>query len=243
MARSPFDISRPLKAFAGDRRLIGILIFGALFLAGATWLRANPHHNPFAPLDLRQPVGLATKMKLLDITENRGSCRAVLARSEVKFETLTPTGQGPCALLDRTKTPDAPLSPSSPEFTCPVAAGLQVWLNNGLQEAAQAHLGSRVKRLEHLGTVSCRRVNGAQTGPWSEHAKGNAIDIRAFILDDGRRIDILSDWGQDARGQFLKAARDSACESFLTVLSPDFNAAHADHFHLDQGTRWNSVCR
>lgn len=243
MARQPFDFSRPLKAFAGERRLITVLILGALFLAGATWLRANPHHNPFAPLDLRQPIGFATKMKLMDITENRGTCRSALARSEVEFQTLTPKGEGPCALLDRTKIPDAPLSPTSPELTCPVAAGLEIWLNHGLQNAAEAQLGSRVTRLEHLGTVSCRRINGGQTGPWSEHATGNAIDIRAFVLADGRRIDVLQDWENGDRGRFLKSARDSACESFRTVLSPDYNAAHANHFHLDQGTRWNSVCR
>lgn len=243
MARSPFNLSRPLKAFAGERRLIAILIFGALFLAGASWLRAHPHHNPFAPLDLRQPIGFATKMKLMDITEDRGSCRAALTRSGVEFRSLPATGDGPCALRDRTQMSAAPLRPAVPTSTCPVAAGLQIWLNNGLQTAAQTHLGSRVVALEHLGTNSCRRINGSRTGPWSEHATGNAIDIQAFILADGRRISVLNDWDNDVRGDFLEAARDSACESFTTVLSPDYNAAHADHFHLDQGTRWSSVCR
>ena len=33
------------------------------------------------------------------------------------------------------------------------------------------------------------------------------------------------------------AARDAACEVFGTVLSPDYNAAHADHLHFDQAAR------
>jgi len=35
----------------------------------------------------------------------------------------------------------------------------------------------------------------------------------------------------------LQAVRGGACGYFTTVLSPDYNAAHADHFHLDQAKR------
>ena len=31
--------------------------------------------------------------------------------------------------------------------------------------------------------------------------------------------------------------RDGACDLFATVLSPDYNAAHADHLHFDQAMR------
>jgi hypothetical protein len=85
---------------------------------------------------------------------------------------------------------------------------------------------------------------GASEGRWSEHATGNAIDIAGFVLEDGRRISVLGDWdGEDAEARFLRAVRDGACKSFATVLSPDYNAAHADHFHLDQDGRWSGVCR
>ena len=243
MARSPFEASQPLKILMRETRLIAILIFAVLVFAGAWWLRDNPEHNPFAPLDLRHQPGFATKMKLMDITDSRGACYAALSRSGVEFRTLKATGEGPCLLRDRTQMTAAPLRPGRPVSTCPVAAGLQIWLNNGLQQAAQAHLGAEIVRIEHLGTNSCRRINGGRNSPWSEHARGNAIDIHAFVLDDGRRISVARDWENGVRGEFLEAARDSACDSFRTVLSPDYNAKHADHFHLDQGTRWASVCR
>ena len=65
------------------------------------------------------------------------------------------------------------------------------------------------------------------------------------MLADGTRVSVLGDWnGDPARAAFLRDARASACELFGTVLSPDYNAAHADHFHLDQAAgRFGSVCR
>ena len=86
---------------------------------------------------------------------------------------------------------------------------------------------------------------GRDDGPWSEHATGNAIDIAGFELKDGRVISILQDWdGEEARARFLRVARDEACDLFGTVLSPDYNAAHRDHFHLDQQDRaFGGACR
>ena len=238
-----FTISRHIGKFVGDQRVMFGMIVAAIALAGYTWLAESPQHNPFSPLDVRDPPGLTTKMKMMEVIENRNACRMALARSGVEFRSLTPIGEAPCALKDRTQVTAAQFSPGRPVATCPVAAGLQIWLNNGLQEAAQTHMGSKVVRIDHLGTSNCRRVNNGRSGPWSEHATGNAIDISAFVLADGRRITVSGNWDRGDRGAFLKDARGSACESFKTVLSPDYNAEHAGHFHLDQGTRWATACR
>ena len=99
-------------------------------------------------------------------------------------------------------------------------------------------------QIEHLGSYSCRRLYGRGEGPWSQHATGNAIDIAGFVLADGRRISVLHDWsGSDGEAQFLHRARDGACGAFATVLSPDYNAAHRDHLHLDMGGNWSGLCR
>ena len=65
------------------------------------------------------------------------------------------------------------------------------------------------------------------------------------MLEDGRRVSVLRDWkGDDEKAAFLRRARDEACSVFGTVLSPDYNAAHADHLHLDQAARgFGGVCR
>jgi len=36
--------------------------------------------------------------------------------------------------------------------------------------------------------------------------------------------------------QFLRTVRGSACKRFTTVLSPDYNAAHHDHLHVEVGS-------
>jgi len=172
-------------------------------------------------------------------------CRAVLDRSEVAYIALPEQGEGACARPDRTQLSAFPLAPNTPAITCPVAVGLELWRAQSVTPASREFLGSEVVRIEHMGAFNCRRTRGSGSGGgWSQHATANAIDISAFVLADGRRISVLDDWDGNAdRARFLRSIRDDACGAFATVLSPDFNAAHADHFHFDQSDRWVGVCR
>jgi hypothetical protein len=238
-------ISRSIGRFNLDRAIIGLLLLAAASLGARAWLEENPQHNPWAPLNLDDPPGWATQRKLASLRDEPNECRAVLERSGVAFSALDPAGEGECRREDRTVLAEAPLSPRQPVSTCAVAAGFELWLHQGVQPAADELLGSGVARVEHLGTYSCRRIYGGDSGNWSEHATGNAIDIAAFVLEDGRRISLLADWqGEGDEAAFLRRVRDAACGVFGTVLSPEYNAAHADHFHLDQEARgFGGVCR
>jgi hypothetical protein len=138
-------------------------------------------------------------------------------------------------------------APSGLVTSCPVAAALALFEREVLQPAADRHFGSKVTSIEHAGSYSCRRIYGRAQGRFSEHATADAIDIIGFRLADGTRISVLRDWRMDGpKRAFLRDARDGACSLFATVLSPDYNAAHADHLHLDQAVRgkmgW-SLCR
>ena len=101
--------------------------------------------------------------------------------------------------------------------------------------------------IRHAGTYSCRRLYGRAEGRFSEHAGANAIDIAGFRLADGTEVSVLRDWPDaGAKGAFLRDVRDGACRLFATTLTPDYNEAHADHFHLDQADRGRSgwaMCR
>jgi hypothetical protein len=92
-----------------------------------------------------------------------------------------------------------------------------------------------------MGSYNCRNVAG--TSKRSEHAHANAIDVSAFVLADGRRITVQGGWnGNRSERAFLKAIHKSACRRFGTVLGPDFNKAHHDHFHLDMADN-KGFCR
>ena len=224
-----------------------VLIF---FVAGASlgypwighWLKRHPEHNPWAPMTLDQSDGWATPAKLARLRSDPRICRADMAASGVKIIDLAATGEGQCRRTDRSELNPAGvrLSPSTPDATCAVNFGLERWLRRDVQPAARRILGSEVVGIEHFGTYSCRKMRGRES--WSEHATANAIDIAAFRLADGRRISIRTSWnGQGNEQRFVRTVRDRACTNFGTVLSPDYNAAHADHLHLDQAM-W-TICR
>lgn len=127
-------------------------------------------------------------------------------------------------------------------LACPVATSLQGWARFGVDRAARQILGSPLVRIETMGSYSCRNVAG--TSRLSAHATANAVDVAAFRLADGRRISILNDWNSPSPQvrAFLRTVRDSACKRFGTVLTPDYNAAHHNHLHLEPGGR-RPLCR
>ena len=226
------------------RALIVALILIALVCWYLVWTRAHPEDSPFTALDLTQPVGLFTGRKIAALSDDTQQCHTLLFRAGIRYRALPPAGQNQCAYdngvqLIKGGALRIRLAPDQPGMACPVAAALAVWERQVIQPAAERHLGSRVATIEHFGTYNCRRLYGRTTGDWSQHATANAIDVAAFALADGRRISIVGDWvgGSVPEQQFLREVRDGACRLFATVLSPDYNAAHRDHLHLDQADR------
>ncbi len=125
-------------------------------------------------------------------------------------------------------------------MTCPLAYAFTSWVQNDLQVPAMGEFGSPVVRLETFGTYSCRTIAGSTR--LSEHSTANAVDVAAFVLGDGRRISVISGWNGDVRdARFLRSVRAAACRRFNTVLGPDYNLAHRDHFHFDMGR--GPLCR
>ncbi len=116
-----------------------------------------------------------------------------------------------------------------------------------LQEEARAELGAELRKVQNLGSYACRKSNGPATRAWagravmSEHAFGLAIDMNAFGPAKGRAVTVLKDWGKDdGRGRFLSHLRRRLkAETAVThVVTPDYNAAHRDHLHVDRGLPW-----
>jgi hypothetical protein len=226
------------------RRLMQLLVVVAFVAALAFGLyvfsRARPQDVPWTSLDLGQPVGIFTGRKITALGDAPDQCRALLNRAGARFDATPPFGADQCLVEDGLKLAGGArritLLPENPRMACPVAAGLAVWEWEVVQPAARRIFGKSVAAIEHLGTWNCRRIAGSKS--WSQHSTANAIDVAAFRLADGTVINVLHDWKGDAKkAEFLRTVRDGACDLFSTVLSPDYNAAHADHLHIDQARR------
>jgi hypothetical protein len=91
-----------------------------------------------------------------------------------------------------------------------------------------------VVEIKQISAYSCRGMNGNSNAHISEHAFGNALDIAAFTLADGRRISVKDGWhGLPEEQGFLRDVQGAACQQFTTVLAPGSNAYHYDHIHVD----------
>ncbi len=217
--------------------------FGGVLLYG--YARSHPENMPWTQLDLAQPVGAFTGRKLAELTGDKGEkCQALLRRAGVRFNALPPRqSRSQCGYDDAVRFQsggalDVAYRPRDLGTSCPVAAALALWEWHVVQPAAIEHFGQKVESIDHFGSYSCRRIYGRSEGSWSEHSTANAIDIAAFRLEDGTRITVVRDWtAEGPRSRFLHDVRDGACKLFATVLSPEYNAAHRDHLHLDQAER------
>ena len=208
-------------------------------------VREEPERFPWTSLSLADPIGDYTGRKLAALGNDSQSCEALLDAIEAGDRIVgarrgSDAACGYDTAIELRPADGAALrfAPAGPITSCPVAAALLLWERDVVQPAARRHFGERVERVEHFGSYSCRRLYGRSEGAYSEHATANAIDIAGFSLAGGRRIRVLGDWsdgGSDAA--FLRDVRDGACDLFATVLSPDYNSAHADHLHFDQAMR------
>ncbi|MBF8776450.1 extensin family protein [Pseudomonas fulva] len=223
--------------------LLGVLVLAA----GQAWhlgWRPPAQWNPLAPLDVSQPPNWLTGFKLKRLRDDPALCQQALQSSQLRYRAQADSpASAKCPLSNvwRIEGGQARLS-SSFLASCPLAVAYALFERHGLQPVAQRVLGQPVVQVDHLGSFACRNVYNRKAGRLSQHASANALDIAGFRLRDGQRIVLARDWqGTGDKAVFLREVHQAACEHFSTVLGPQYNAAHRDHFHVDMG-RWQ-VCR
>ncbi len=238
--------SRPAHARRRRRRSRTVarwLKAGAAVLAIYVYLSYAPdNYNITRPLDLMDRPTFVSDLKLRLGGVER--CYGALGRAGLEFERLPDEVKGPgCGFEDVARLDRSFVSwGGGVTLKCQMLAGIAMWERHTLQPAAEKLFGSEVARIRHFGTYSCRNVNNDARRRRSEHATANAVDVAGFVLADGREISVLADWGKKSpEGRFLERVRDRACGHFDTVLSPDYNELHRDHFHFDNGDYEN--CR
>lgn len=117
---------------------------------------------------------------------------------------------------------------------CPMIPQVERWVRNTVEPAASRYYGSALVQLTVAASYSCRPMNNVSGAALSEHGYANALDISAFILADGRKITVKQGWrGNERDMAFLREVHDGGCREFMTVLGPNYDGNHQDHFHLD----------
>ena len=167
-----------------------------------------------------------------------GQCLADLSASGLDY---TPIGafeeEGGCGLSGGVRLAGGPVALNQDFIaSCSLASAFAEFEARVLQPLAQSHFGQRVARVDHVGSYNCRPMRRTAFGTLSQHAFANALDISAFVLEDGRRIAIGEAWNGDGRdAAFLAAVARRACGVFRVVLTPDYDRWHAGHMHFDMG--------
>ena len=126
---------------------------------------------------------------------------------------------------------------------CNTARVLNVWVKREMDQVIGI-MGGGVEELHVAAHYACRTRNNRKGGKISEHGKGRAIDISGFALADGSTISLLKGWRARRSSAALRRMHRGACGPFGTVLGPEADRFHQDHFHFDTARyRSGSYCR
>lgn len=126
---------------------------------------------------------------------------------------------------------------------CTTANALKTWLDTSAKPAL-ARKGGGLQSLRVAAHYACRTRNNQKGAKISEHGKGRAIDISGFRLADGSEVTVLRGWNARGTSKALRRMHREACGPFGTVLGPNADRFHRDHFHFDTARyRSGSYCR
>ena len=193
-----------------------VSIISALSILGFAVLSENPKHFFTSSYNQIRP----------QIVPSGGKrCLEKLALKNIQFKSLGNVGPGNCLIKDAVRIESFSSTKLSGPVTLNCTTGLS--LANWLEEI-------EATELEHFGSYNCRKIYG--TNIMSEHSFGSAVDIASI-----NGISLRTEWTKNsANGEYLRQAGKAACNHFANALTPDYDAAHHDHIHLDNG--YQRIC-
>ncbi len=234
------------------RRLVKWGVFVAIVVAVIVtkpWQHLPPAWDPWHPLAIDHGMTPVTAWKVAQLKGQPERCVQVLASAPpgaidyLNLKDYTPVES--CPLTNVVRVHRTGVEFSAPfTVTCPFSVIWLMFERQRLQPLATTHLGSRITRVEHYGSFACRNIYNRENARRSEHATASALDVAGFRTEDGQRVSVLRDWDntdEPDKREFLREAHKAACDYFGTVLGPDYNQPHENHFHLDSSTF--GVCR
>ncbi|HBC81487.1 MAG TPA: extensin [Escherichia sp.] len=222
----------------------GAIVFLLIVGAGIVGYRHLPsYYNPFAPLRLDDPPGRITQFKLKRLTPEQ--CDALLVEANQKrLIASQPVADSTdtCPLTNTVRVRDfGPVKLSSSFLaSCPLALSSALFVQQQARPLTARYMSSELVRIDHLGSYACRNIYHRANARLSEHATAEALDISGFRLANGQQVTVLRGWKQDKTQPWLRAMLSASCGYYGNGLGPDYNAAHANHFHL--GMRGYGLC-
>lgn len=204
-----------------------------------------PALPPSLPPGRGMPAGQAT-VGYAVLPEGEALCRRELARLGAQFTEAGPVGPGnacgiPHALKVQVAARGVAMQPAA-TLNCRAALQVARWLDEDVRSAARWRLWKNPTAVINASSYRCSRIAGSRTV--SEHATGNALDVRGFRFSDGSTV-LVEPKGifRFRERGFQNSVRQASCRHFGTVLGPGYNRAHDDHFHLDAKQRRRAVCK
>ncbi len=126
-------------------------------------------------------------------------------------------------------------------INCTTAQSLSQWVLDA--DEIIGGTGGGMANLRVVASYACRTRNSQSGARLSEHATGNAIDIAGIGLQNGGELSVLDDWRSGNSG-IMRGLHEAACGTFGTVLGPNSDRFHQDHFHFDVASyRSGAYCR
>jgi hypothetical protein len=171
-------------------------------------------------------------------------CLSDLKAAQVEFQSLgTMTKEG--CTVDGAVELDAVASrfgkialAGKPILACGFARQFTAWISDVAAPLTLAYLGSKLAVVEIGAAFVCRTRYNLPGEKISEHAKGDAIDVSAFRLENGRNLSVEgSSASAEIDGVWIKTLRATGCGYFTTILGPGSNDAHKAHLHFDYEMR------
>lgn len=153
-------------------------------------------------------------------------------------------GVGACGISEPvrvTSVAGIPLT-NSLRVNCRTAIAFADWTEKSAIPLASA-MSAQLTKMRPVASYSCRTRNNRPGARLSEHAKGNAVDIAEFTFSNGKTISVLKGWRGEG-STYLRRVWKGACGPFGTVLGPESDRFHQDHFHFDTaGHRGGPYCK
>ena len=217
-----------------------VLIFPMNCLSG-TKTTPQPPQRPTEIPSVPNPVPRATETNQAGVVDHVCLDRLRSAGTEFDPVTLDPSTNPACAVDTSLKLKSVALSsgtkarvrlPDEPTLSCSFSERLSHWIRDLAAPLIVGKLATELKAIRTGPGYECRNRNHANEGKISAHAFGIAIDITSVELADGRILAIGTTRDQQEQS-VIDALRVAACGSFMTVLGPGSDVAHANHLHID----------